>query len=190
MELFHEDSKMIQRAVEAFNKGEFLNEFIPVPKELKDTPAAFGSMAESPKFAANKEKYGYTNWYDFCVNEWGTKWDVGGDDFKVELVEGDKNVTLCFDSAYAPPTNAYEKLTDLGFKVTGYYDECGMAFCGIWESEFGDDYYEYGGMDSAEAEFMLPSELNEMFGISETIAEYEAEEEAEDEENESEQENG
>jgi len=74
---------MIKRAYDALERGEFLQEFIPVPEELKETMA--GSYGDDEKQKAleaqqkrNVEKYGYSNWYDYCVGEWGTKWDCGG----------------------------------------------------------------------------------------------------------------
>ena len=39
-----------------------------------------------------------------------------------------------------------------------------------------DDYYEYGGMSAEEIAADLPAELDEAFGISEMVAEYQAEE--------------
>jgi hypothetical protein len=59
------------------------------------------------------------------------------------------------------------------------YYEGGMAYAGVYEGGI-DDYYEYGGMNSAGIAEELPSELDEAFGISESVAEYEAEQEEED----------
>jgi len=81
---------------------------------------------------------------------------------------------LGFDSAWAPPTTAYEKLTEQGFRIRAMYYEPGMAFAGVWDNG-DDDYYEYGSMDSKEIAETLPVELDEAFGISESAAEYEAE---------------
>ncbi len=80
--LEHDDPAMIQRAKEALDRGEFLSEFVPVPKELTETMSGFhGDEAKQAALEAqtraNVEKYGYGNWYDYCVGEWGTKWDVG-----------------------------------------------------------------------------------------------------------------
>jgi hypothetical protein len=122
--------------------------------------------------AANVEKYGYANWYDFCVNEWGTKWDVGADGNPAQDIPG--GLMLGFESAWSPPIGAYEKLTDLGFTIRAMYYEPGMAFAGIWE-DGQDDYYEYGGLDSAGIAEALPVELDEAFGISESAAEWEEE---------------
>ena len=82
--LKHKDPTFIARAREAFNQGALLNEFIPVPKDLKETIAgSFGDTEEQKQLeiqeAYNIKNYGYSNWYDYCVNEWGTKWDVGAD---------------------------------------------------------------------------------------------------------------
>jgi hypothetical protein len=68
-----------------------------------------------------------------------------------------------------------DKLVDLGFSVRLYYYEPGMAFAGIYE-DGSDDYYDYGGMNSDQVAEELPTALDEMFGISESIAEYEQEE--------------
>jgi len=88
-------------------------------------------------------------------------------------------LTAGFDTAWAPPVRAYEKLTALGFNVEAMYYESGMAFCGIWTSECGDEEYSLEGMSSDQVEAELPVELDNMFGISECIREYEAEQEEE-----------
>jgi hypothetical protein len=53
-----------------------------------------------------------------------------------------------------------------------------MAYAGVWDNGH-DDYYEYGGLDSAGIAETLPAELDEAFGISESVAEWEAEQEEE-----------
>jgi hypothetical protein len=181
--LEHEDPAMIARAKAAFADGRFLAEFIPVPESLQIVAGSVGDPVEQAKLIEdtnrNLEVHGYGNWYDFCVNEWGTKWDVGGGDGYINDIDG--GLILSFDSAWAPPTTAYAKLEELGFKILAMYYEPGMAFAGVYEDGV-DDYYEYGGLDSAGIAETLPSALDEAFGISESVAEWEAEN-AEDEEN-------
>lgn len=181
--LEHENPAMVARAKAAFLNGRLLDEFIPVPTDLKIVAGCVGDPVEQAKLVEqtelNRVTHGYGNWYDFCVNEWGTKWDVGGDDGVLNDIEG--GIIVSFDSAWAPPTNAYEKLHEMGFKILAMYYEPGMAFAGVWEDGI-DDYYEYGGLDSAGIAEELPSALDEAFGISESVAEWEAEN-AEDEEN-------
>ena len=174
--LKHSDPAMIERARKAFNGEGLLQEFIPVPQSLRDTVA--GSMGEDQREAheaqqkANIEKHGYANWYDFCVNEWGTKWEIGADGNPAQDIPG--GLMLGFESAWSPPIAAYEKLLDMGFEIEAMYYEPGMAFAGIWDNGV-DDYYEYGGLDSAGIAEALPAELDEAFGISESAAEWEEE---------------
>jgi hypothetical protein len=183
VELAHEDPKMIERARDAFNRGELLQEFCPVPEDLKIVAGRVGEDSDQAQKdlvaqeEANLAKFGYSNWYDYCVNEWGTKWDVGldggwGDPAEIQE---DGRLTLSFDSAWSPPLGAYEKLCDLGFSVRGYYFEGGMMFAGVWDDGY-DDYVELGGLSSEQIKEEIPEALDEMFGISETIAEYEQEE--------------
>ena len=183
VEIYHTDPAMIERVRTAFNGEGLLNEFIPIPQDLRDIVA--GSVpveqeaAHKAKEQANRETHGYANWYDFCVNEWGTKWEIGADGNPAQDIPG--GLSLGFESAWSPPIGAYEKLADMGFRIKAMYYEPGMAFAGIWE-DGQDDYYEYGGLDSAGIAEELPAELDEAFGISESVAEWEAEN-AEDEEN-------
>lgn len=181
LKLGHEDPAMIARAKEAFAEGKFLEEFIPVPKELSDTVAGHRSDADEQarllaQTKANLEKYGYGNWYDYCVNEWGTKWDVG-DGNGIQHWD-DHELIVYFDSAWSPPVAAYERLLDLGFTVYATYYEPGSCFAGIFEDGL-DDYYDLSGMDSGDVQQQLPTELDDTFGISEAMAEYESEQEDE-----------
>ena len=175
--LQHEDPAMIQRAKDALDRGEFLAEFIPVPKQLQIVAGSVGDPVEQAKLEAdtkrNQEELGYSNWYDYCVNEWGTKWDVG-DDGATDIHPDGKMLHTSFDSAWSPPIAAYEKLTEMGFTVGAMYYEGGMAYAGVWEDGV-DDYYDLGGMNSSQVESDLPVELDEAFGISESMREYEEE---------------
>jgi len=183
VEIYHEDPAMIERVRKAFNGEGLLQEFIPVPEELKIVAGCVGDPDEQKKLVeqteANRVKHGYGNWYDYCVNEWGTKWDVSADGNPAQDIPG--GLMLGFDSAWSPPCAAYEKLTDMGFRIRAMYVECGMAYAGIWDD--GDDqFYEYGGLNSEQIAETLPVELDEAFCISESVAEWEAEN-AEEEEN-------
>ena len=176
VEIYHEDPAMIERVRTAFNDGRLLAEFIPIPQSLKIVAGCVGDPDEQKKLeedtARNKEVHGYGNWYDYCINEWGTKWDVGADGNPAQDIPG--GLMLGFESAWAPPVNAYEKLFYMGFKIRAMYYEPGMAFAGIFE-DGQDEYYEYGGLDSKGIAETLPAELDEAFGISESVADWEAE---------------
>ena len=188
VELAHEDPAMLERARDALNRGEFLNEFIPVPESLKIVAGRVGDDSDEAQkqleadTARNIELHGYGNWYDYCVNEWGTKWDVGGDGMTCEIENG--RISTSFDSAWGPPIQAYEKLLDMGFSIRAYYYEGGMCFAGVWE-DGDDDYYDLGGMNSEQVKEELPTVLDEMFCISEYMAEWEEENAEEEEEKES-----
>ena len=184
LELEHEDPAMIARARKAFNDGRLLDEFVPVPKSLHIVAGSVGDPDEQKKLeedtARNIEVHGYGNWYDYCVNEWGTKWDVGGDG--MEASEDSPNATsMSFDSAWAPPVAAMEKFQDLGFKVKLVYWESGMCFCGLFD-ENGDDYIEYTDMSADELAEVINPEVDECMCIVENLREWEEENKEEEEE--------
>jgi len=176
----HEDPAKIRALADAMAEGRFLNHVIPVPQELKDTMA--GSYGDSEKQALleqrtadNIEKYGYSNWYDFCVNEWGTKWDVDCSG-SIEVSEDGLTVNASFDSAWAPPCAVYEAMVEQGYEVEAYYYEPGMGFVGKWDNGY-DDCIEYGGETSETVRSAIGDELDDYFGISESMAEWEEENE-------------
>jgi len=185
LELTHDDPEMITRARKAFAAGRLLDEFCPVPKDLNIVAGRVGSDLDAEQIKLeedtkrNLETHGYANWYDYCVNEWGTKWDVGGDGDMATL-DGPNAIRMNFDSAWAPPVPAMQKFQDLGFKVKLVYWESGMCFCGLYD-ENGDDYYEYSDMTADELEKEINPEIDECMCIIENLREWE-EENAEQEE--------
>jgi hypothetical protein len=73
-----------------------------------------------------------------------------------------------------------EALVEQGYEVTLFYYEPGMGFVGKWENG-DDDYYEYSGENSQTVRAAIGDELDDMFGISESMAEYEAENDEDEE---------
>lgn len=170
---------MIKRAIDAFKRGEFLHEFVPCPKDLRETTSGCVGKKDNPeqialeqKQADNVAKYGYSTWYDRNIAEWGTKWDVGGDNCKVTVESDPRIVNMSFDSAWSPPIEAYRALTEQGFNITAYYYEPGMGFCGKYSSDHDDEYYEIDG-DSNWVDAYLPKDINDAFAISESMSEWE-----------------
>jgi hypothetical protein len=176
--LRHADPAMIDRVVKG--KEGLLMEFLPTPAPLLETMAgSFGDNEKQRELErqqeANLREFGAKDWYDWNIANWGTKWD-----FALENLERvDANtVTAAFDSAWAPPVDAYVKLCALGFEVEAMYYEPGMAFVGKFtgdEHDYWDDYIEYGGATAATVRDMIGEELDDYFGISEEMAQYEEE---------------
>jgi hypothetical protein len=175
------NQKEIAEIAEAMKEGRFFDSIIPTPEDLQREGSSTHGGENAELYdrirAENLEKHGYSNWYDFQVARWGTKWDVECHD--VEVDEDGLAVSTYFDSAWSPPMGIAEELTDRGLEVTLYYYEPGMGFVGKWE-EGSDDYYELSGENSQTVRSAIGDELDDMFGISESMREYE-EENAEEE---------
>lgn len=147
--LRHKDPAVIERAVKAYQEGRLLQEFLPCPENL----------------------YEDGSWYDWCIRNWGTKWDVGGANEFADQPDAN-TLELKFDSAWSPPIEAYRALEEQGFEVEAYYNEPGMAFCGTYDAEYGENTIEYSGWTAAQIREEIP-ELDERFCISEWMEEVE-----------------
>ena len=162
--LRHADPAMIERVM--LGRANLLQEFIPCPAELMETTAQMGTNEQEK---ANREKYGYSSWYDWNIAHWGTKWDISLD--SVENPDAN-TVTASFESAWSPPIAAYERLMDLGFEIEAFYYEPGMQYVGKWADGI-DEYYELGGEDSTTVRESIGEELDDYFAISENMADWE-----------------
>jgi len=167
----------------------------PYPKELDITAGREGAD-DSPEQKAlvaaeesNLKKYGYKNWYDWCVNNWGTKWNAGGDNdaMQVDYDEdvGNQGIALFqFDTAWAPPLGVLEKLmeTHPELSIECRYHEPGVGFFGVW-TDGSDRCYETEQFPKSNDPFWTQHAdgrlLDETFGLVESMQEYEADQETE-----------
>ena len=170
--------KIEKIAKEEKGAGGLLNFFQPMPKELRDTTADGSENKDLIK------KFGYSDWYGWACDNWGTKWDIS-EFYGVDRQDG--MISFAFSSAWSPPIGAYEyflaKNEDCTLKA--HYYEGGCDFMGVWDN--GDDRcYTISDTapDGSKDKFWDTEEgemLDEMFNITEPMAEYEAEQEAEKE---------
>ena len=116
----HDDPAMLDKFVEAFKAKKVCETFVGKHPEDAD-------------------------WYDWNVANWGTKWDIGGEQCG-EPVRDNKRVMVSFDSAWSPPISLYEKLVEDGFLVHASYFEPGLGFCGTWINGW-DNYIDYSTPD-------------------------------------------
>ena len=139
-----------------------LESLYPIPDEIKDTvPGGItidgvyvkvwreldGKPVAIPKdeLDAMLEKHGSTNWYDWCIAHWGTKWDVQAT-LENEIPDF---LVYRFASAWSPPVKWLEKVAGdfLSLRFVLRYDEPGMGFKGTAIADQGklivDHYTEY-----------------------------------------------
>ena len=164
-----------------------LNFFHPMPKHLEDTTSP-SSSADKPQPMVE----GFDCWYDWRCENWGTKWEVcefyGVDRQHLNDSLDESTISFGFSSAWSPPINAYQTFImnmsekNLDVSVKAYYYEGGCDFMGCWDN--GDDEcYAPSELKSTDDWWNdgIGAELDEMFNITESMAEYEAEQEAEKE---------
>lgn len=175
----HSDTDKLKILAQAFDNECLFDAIKPVPEALKNPgTTSFGGSDADAKDQLRKQllaEYGYSSWYDFCVDQWGTKWEANSYD-KADYQDGDTVLQLSFDTAWSPPLGIYQALLSQGYEVEAMYYESGGGYAGVWENGT-DDYYDISGMTSQEVASALPSELDDCFNISESMADWEAENE-------------
>ena len=158
------------------DKNGLLNFFHPMPKQLEDTTSP-SSSADKPQPMVE----GFDCWYDWRVEKWSTKWEVC--EFYGVDRQGD-TISFGFSSAWAPPIGAYEQflVDNEDCSLRAFYYEGGCDFMGEWDNG-SDDCYAPSDYKSDDDFWQdgIGSTLDDMFNITESMAEYEAEQEAEKE---------
>ena len=146
-----------------------LQKVLPMPSELEGTtsPTPKGEE-ENAKLLA--EKYGASNWYDWRVNNWGTKWDV-------EMNEDDcdsdgSRIVFWFDSAWSPPIKVIVALGNLfpNLTLTLNYREDGCAFAGTLKvsgDEYEDIYHDSSQDEEAYRQFVIDEYGDDPFAVEE-----------------------
>jgi hypothetical protein len=166
-------------ATETSEKG-VLQHLIPCPEELNDddlTTWGGGDEAQAArevKQASMVAKYGFKSWYDWNIKHWGTKWDL----CEVSYTRTDDNtIVLSCQTAWSPPTVAFDTLMEQGYEVHAMYLGEGCEYAGIYDN--GDDQSYNISNGSVAARTTVPKELDDAFNIIETLEEYERENEEE-----------
>jgi hypothetical protein len=162
---------------------EWFDFFLPCPQELKDGgPVGFSTEPPAEKEQSLVEKYGSTNWYDWSVQNWGTKWNCDAQDWSRE----DDSISFWFDSAWGPPTELYSFIcNDTDFDVEAGYHEEGMAFVGRFV-DGEDESYAYSDVASLlDIPEVIVSDWN-LLEMLEERAEWEEDDDFDDEEEENE----
>ena len=164
------------------DKNGLLNYFHPMPAELRDTTADGSNDKKMIK------KYGHSDWYSWACENWSTKWEVsefyGVDRQHLNDSLDESTISFGFSSAWSPPIGAYEQFLadNENCSLKAYYYEGGCDFMGEWDNG-SDDCYAPGDYKSTDDFWQdgVGSTLDDLFNITESMAEYEAEQEAEKE---------
>ena len=108
------------------------NNIVPIPKELEGSVANVGYPNEKDSFEARRlrKEYGHDNWYDWCRDNWDTKWNS----YTARLEEEEDGLHYEFDTAWGPPIKVIEALRKQypDLSITAFYDEPGCAIAGYY----------------------------------------------------------
>ena len=168
----------------------------PVAKAYPEIGAQYAKTDEEREQALkNEPTIRADSWWDWRVTNWGTKWEVGTEGLEFEQDEDGNfdngglgpqaRITGWFDSAWAPPVQACGFYADANpeVRITLDYHEPGMCFVGRATFEEGmgdDDCIDYSEFNSRTVRDAIGGDMDDMWSISENMAEWEADNAEED----------
>ena len=103
----------------------------------KKHPFCFNAILPSPP-EVSLGTYS-NNGFGWCVENWGTKWDIHSDDTFYNEDPDDCDLSLSFSTAWGPPLGVYNELAQLfpNLVFDMFWIELGMAFGGHLHIEKG-----------------------------------------------------
>ena len=117
----------------------------PVIKEIteilnQDNPELLNWMVPQPNFENDQD------WYQWNVNNWGTKWDIC--DVYIDNDAEEDSITFSFSSAWAPPVEAFHTWAagDGRVEFSLEYWEPGCGFVGT--TTYDGEYLDTDDVDS------------------------------------------
>jgi hypothetical protein len=165
----HDDAAKLDELADAYKRGELMEHYLPTPRDPDDPTKLLGEGKPILSFGGMLSKQGGSDWYSWRVNNWGTKWDVGGEDAFLDRPDSN-TVVLSFDSAWSPPIEFYSFMKDeCGFDIRASYFEPGMGFCGDWIDGM-DNYYEVSDWREFPDHLIQEYNMDEFYEDEEEVA--------------------
>jgi len=115
-----------------------LSVLFPVPEELQIPSVFFRRDGDDDpehqellkKYEANRAKYGHTTWYDWSIQNWGTKWSPNVQDWELSTYNDESVINAYYETAWSPCDGLIREISKqfptLLFSVTS--DEEGGSF--------------------------------------------------------------
>jgi hypothetical protein len=130
-----------------------LSVLFPIPDELRITAMFFSTETDDPeyqellkKYEANKEKYGYTTWYDWAIENWGTKWSPRIEEWTINDYSNGSEIYAYYETAWSPADGLIREVSKqfptLLFTVSS--DEEGRSFSCVMAFSKGEMVAEAG----------------------------------------------
>jgi len=139
------EEKVINEIAEKFVESGFEGWF-PTPEELLDRNSPNDKDPEEMR-----KKYGAPDWYDWNIQNWGTKWNAVD---RCIISQYDNEIALSYLTAWSPPIEFWEKLTELYPDIEVYMEFIDEGYCFVGDATIRDG---------------VVIELNEFEGINEQI---------------------
>ena len=121
----HTDPAKLALLDTAYQERNLFSTILPCPTALLGTPS--GRYADPEKQAAmekqqaeNRKAYGYSTAYEWRVENWSTKWEAITNEQGPLYNDGDDEIVLEFETAWAPPTGIYKALREQGYEIVSY----------------------------------------------------------------------
>ena len=166
---------------------------LPTPPELcgKTAPASIVTEEERQKFLRERDmnnnlfhysepitkemskdfikRFGHNNWYNWNINNWGTKWDADVYHIESNLLSepnsSEVTIKVCFSTAWSPPTNWFNSLCDMlrddEVSMEIRYSESGMGFAGTHYFNSGERWDAEGSIYMVQDSTGSPVTYNE-----------------------------
>lgn len=115
---------------------------LPIPESL-DLSDVWGDHEKlEARCQHNLKHHGYTDWYDWCINQWGCKWNASS---TYLLSNEEEHLCILFDTPWSPPEFWFRSLCEAfpDIDASLSYWEPGIYFAGdIFSVGEGDCYHK------------------------------------------------
>ena len=163
------DSSLAETTMSVEQVDYDLTVLFPVPDELRITAMFFNTETDDPeyqellkKYEANKAKYGHTTWYDWCIENWSTKWSPRIEEWTINDYSNGSEIYAYYETAWSPADGLIREVSrqfpTLLFTVSS--DEEGRSFSCVSAFSNGEMVAEAGCELDANK---VPEEFREAF---------------------------
>lgn len=146
-----------------------MDKLLEIPKEVEEAFLKIRTDISPEEFELgrkafqNEQKYGATDWYHWCINNWGTKWNSYGYD-GYDSSNAPETHTLSFNTAWSAPHKVLEALTQK------YPD---IEFTHEWADEdFGQNCGRAIYLGGERTELYFPETQKEAYEFAANVMDY------------------